>query len=439
LPELVWRGKRRKASRGWPALATHEVHGDPRASWHDRLILGPAEQVLGTLARGDRTRPALEGKVDLVYIDPPFDTGGAFDYRATIPGAPHGTSRIELPAYSDARGLDAWLGWFHEVAGHLHRLVALGGSIYVHLDAHAAHYAKVVLDEVFGASAFQREIVWRIGWVSGFKSRARGWIRNHDTLLFYAKGGRPRTFHKEYIPYPPGYVRRDGAPPKAAGYPIDDVWNGSDIDRLDSIQIMSFSGEKVGYPTQKNESLVSRIVRASSDPGDLVLDCCVGSGTTAVVARDLGRRWIACDSGAMALHATRRRLLAAPGTRPFVVEGVSAARRDAAGRRLRVTTDVEARRATLGLVSFALPRGAAPPRARAAVTHWSQWIEGWCVDWDHHGGPLRAGAGAWRLKSPRLSLALSHAYPRAGRYEALVRVYDLLGGVTTRAVPVVIA
>ena len=90
----------------------------------------------------------------------------------------------------------------------------------------SAHYAKVVLDEVIGPGAFQREIIWRIGWVSGFKSRARGWIRNHDTILFYAKGGRPATFHKEYVPYPPGYMRRDGAAPTGQGYPVDDVWNG---------------------------------------------------------------------------------------------------------------------------------------------------------------------------------------------------------------------
>src|ERR1019366_9339447 len=237
MPELHWKGKGR-ARRARPlALVTEEIHGD--GEWADRLVHGEAERVLPALL------PEFAGKVDLVYVDPPFDTGGSFDYQATVPGVP---GRIAVPAYRDARGLDRWLGWFHGVAVLLEQLLVDGGSLYVHLDAHAAHYAKVVLDEVLGIRAFQREIVWRIGWISGFKSQARGWIRNHDTILFYAKGGRPRTFHKSYIPYPPGYVRRDGAPPKGKGYPLDDVWNASDNDRLDSIQIVSFSGEKVGYP-----------------------------------------------------------------------------------------------------------------------------------------------------------------------------------------------
>jgi DNA modification methylase len=434
LAELVWKGKGRGASRAPVQLRTGEVYGSPDADWHNRLILGDAHQALAALAA---RRAALAGKVALVYVDPPFDTGGSFDYRATIPGAADDAPRLETPAYSDARGLDAWLDWFYRTASLLRELLAPGGSIYVHLDAHAAHYAKVVLDEVFGADAFQREIVWRIGWVSGFKSRARGWIRNHDTLLFYAKGGRPSAFHKQYIPYPSGYVRRDGAPPTAAGYPVDDVWNGSEIDRLDSIQIMSFSGEKVGYPTQKNEALVARIIQASSSPGDLVLDCCVGSGTTAVVAEKLGRRWIACDSGPVAVHASRKRLLSMQTVTPFVVQGVGTMQPRScrsSGRKLTVRKAVDGRRATLELASFALPAGAVPPAARVAVSHWSQWIEGWCVDWDHRGGPLVAGSRSWRTRSSQLALEGAFTYARGGRYAARVQVFDLLGGVTAQTV-----
>ena len=398
----------------------------------NRLVLGAAEDVLPGLA------VELRGRVALAYVDPPFDTGGSFDYLASIPEAAEGAPRIAVPAYSDSRGLDAWLDWFHEVATGLHDLLAEGGSLYVHLDAHAAHYAKVLLDEVFGPGAFQREIVWRIGWVSGFKSRARGWIRNHDTLLFYAKGGRPATFHKEYVPYPAGYVRRDGVPPRGPGYPIEDVWNASELDRMDSIQIVSFSGEKVGYPTQKNESLVARVVRASSNPGDVVLDCFVGSGTTAVVAEKLGRRWLACDASPLAVHATRKRLLAIPGAAPFVLQ--SAGPRvapSAADRKLAARAVVDGRDCAIELASFALPRRAVPPDARAAVSHWSQWIDGWCVDWDHKGGPLRPGSGAWRARGRGpLALRATHTYARPGRRVALVRVYDLLGGATTASVEI---
>jgi hypothetical protein len=432
VPELLWKGKYQGGVRVEPSriaqpLRTDEIYGPRSAPWHDRLILGDAGHVLPGLL------DELAGQVALVYIDPPFDTGGAFEFRASIPEAPRGTPKIVLPGYGDARGLDAWLSWFHATATLLHDLLVEGGSLYVHLDAHAAHYAKVVLDEVFGEGSFQREVVWRIGWVSGFKSRARGWIRNHDTLLFYAKGGRVRTFNKEYIPYPPGYTRRDGSPARAPGYPIDDVWNGSEIDRLDSIQIVSFSGEKVGYPTQKNEALLSRIVRASSNPGDIVVDACVGSGTTAVVAQKLGRRWIACDKAPIAIHTTRRRLLAGRVVEPFVVQrGHGDAARP--GGKLSARGKVDGCRATIELGSFVLPVREVPKEAKAGVTHWSQWIEGWTVDWDHRGGALYADSRRWRTpRQQRLPLSATHAYETPGEYVALLKAFDILGGATTKA------
>jgi hypothetical protein len=387
--------------------------------------------------------PDVAGRVSLAYADPPFDTGGDFDFQATIPGVPDGAPRVAVRAYRDAKGLDAWVAWFADAAEALHELLADGGSLYVHLDAHSAHYAKVVLDEVFGADGFQREIVWRIGWVSGYKARSRGWIRNHDTLLFYAKGGRPATFHKEYVPYPPGYVRRDGKAPEGEGVPVDDVWNAHPLDRMDSIQIVSFSGEKVGYPTQKNEALLARIVRASSNPGDLVLDAFVGSGTTAVVAEKLGRRWVACDASPVAIHAARKRLLSLAKVTPFVVERAEGSSpRDSAspGRRsLRARVRVEGSRATIDLVSFALAAramSAVPAAARAGVTHWSQWIDGYCIDWDHRSGVLNAGSRVWRSRGQALPLAASHAYAAPGRYVALVKAFDVLGGATTKTLRV---
>ena len=436
MAELVWKGKRRARARSALAQAspirTDERYGDAASdAWHNRLIVGDRAIALAALL------PELAGKVALVYIDPPFDTGGEFRFHATIPGAPDGAPRIAVPAYKDARGLDEWLKWFYETAVLLRGLLAKDGSLYVHLDPHSSHYAKVVLDEVFGPAAFQREIIWRIGWVSGFKSRARNWIRNHDVILFYAMGGaRGLRFCKEYVPYPPGYVRRDGVPPRGRGYPVDDVWNGSDVDRLDSIQIMSFSGEKVGFPTQKNESLIARVVRASSSPGDIVLDCFVGSGTTAVVAEKLGRRWVACDASPIAIHSTRKRLLATRDVRPFVVETVGSLEMGPR-RKLSARVAVEGGTATIELESFAMPARAAPGPARANVTHWSQWIEGWCVDWDHDGGALRAGSQAWRPRGQAsLPLSMSHAYQGPGRRVALVKAFDVLGGATTKTLVV---
>jgi SAM-dependent methyltransferase len=437
VPELVWKGKSGAsgvALRPHHRLRTDEIHGElaelPGDSFADdtpsprgRLVHGDAEDVLPALL------PELRGRVALVYLDPPFDTGGSFDYLVRVPGSADDAPRVAVPAYRDARGLDAWLSWFHGIAQHLRDLLAPGGSLYVHLDAHAAHYAKVLLDEVFGADAFQREIVWRIGWVSGFKSRARAWVRNHDTILFYAKGGRPSTFHKEYVPYPAGYARRDGTPPKGQGYPIDDVWNGSEIDRLDSIQIVSFSGEKVGYPTQKNEALLSRIVRASSNPGDVVLDCCAGSGTTAVVASKLGRCWVACDASPVAVHAARKRLLSSPETPSFLVQSARPETSPAAREgKVGVRASWDGARATIELTSFQ------PARRRGQVDHWSQWIDAWCVDWEHADGALRASTYVRRSRAGELLLEAAHDYDGAVPREARVKIFDVLGGTAVRAV-----
>ncbi len=275
------------------------------SGWQDRLILGDSKYVLSGLL------PEHGGKVNLVYLDPPFATGADFSVQGQ-------------KAYRDTwrGGFDSYLQWLSDTLVLLREMLATDGSLYLHLDANAAHYAKVLLDEVFGPGSFQREIIWRIGWVSGYKAAAANWIRNHDTLLFYVKDPRCFTFNKEYLPYPDGYVRRDGRAPTGKGFPLDDVWNASESDRLDSIQIKSFSGEKVGYPTQKNEALLARIINASSNPGDLVLDCCCGSGTTPAVASKLGRRFIAADLGRLAIHTTRKRLLALPDPKPFVVQSL---------------------------------------------------------------------------------------------------------------------
>lgn len=420
MAELTWKGKGAARKVRAATLITEERHGGA-SEWHDRLVLGEAERVLPALSKD------VAGQVALVYIDPPFDTGGRFDYQAAVPGDGPRT-RIAIPAYADARGLDAWLAWFSGLAADLHALLAVGGSLYVHLDAHAAHYAKIVLDEVFGQGAFQREIVWRIGWISGFKSRARSWIRNHDTILFYAKGGRPATFHKEYVPYPEGYVRRDGAPPTGRGYPVDDVWNGSEIDRLDSIQIMSFAGEKVGYPTQKNEALVARIIRASSNPGDLVLDCCSGSGTTAAVASKLGRRWIACDAAPIAIHVGRRRLLGLARHRPFVVERDARVRVDEGGRSLDADVIASSRGATVTLRSYVLPRHPA-----LAGRPWAHSLEGYCIDWSSDGRAFNAGSSVWRGRRGELACTAEHRFDRGGRHRVRVRAYDVLGGSATCA------
>ncbi|MBA3331392.1 MAG: site-specific DNA-methyltransferase [Actinobacteria bacterium] len=180
--------------------------GGQDPEWRNRLIWGDKKYVLPALL------PEFAGKVDLVYIDPPFDTGADFSFQVQIDGEgfTKEPSVIEQKAYRDTwgRGLESYLQWFYETLILLRELLAPHGSVYVHLDENAAHYAKAVLDEVFGQDNFQREIVWRIGWVSGYKSAAKNWIRNHDVILFYVKDRGNFVFNKEYVPYPQSYVRR---------------------------------------------------------------------------------------------------------------------------------------------------------------------------------------------------------------------------------------
>ena len=190
----------------------------------------------------------------------------------------------------------------------MRNLLSDTGSIYVHMDENRDYLIRFILDEVFGPENFRRQIIWRIGWISGYKSSANQWIRNHDVILYYTKSSQ-YTFNKSYIPYPPGYRRRDGNKPTGQGYPIEDTWNCSELDPLHSIQIMSFLGEKVGYPTQKNENLLERIILASSNPGDLVFDCFMGSGTTQAVAMKLGRRFLGADINLGAVQTATKRLI----------------------------------------------------------------------------------------------------------------------------------
>ena len=293
--------------------------------WKNKLIWGDNLLVMQSLLE------KFAGKIDLICIDPPFATGADFAFTTSVgeDGQEVGkaASTIEEKAYRDTwgGGIGSYLAMMRSRLSLMRELLAPSGSMYVHLDATVGHYVKAIMDEVLGMGSFQREIIWRIGWISGYKSAAKNWIRNHDTILFYVKTPDHFTFNKEYVPYPVGYKRRGGGI-VGKGYPIEDVWNANPFEfelkgdeSLDSIQIKSFSQEKTGYATQKNESILSRIIRVSSRKGDLVADFFCGSGTTLAVAEKLGRRWIGCDLGRWGIHVTRKRLLDIEDCRPFEV------------------------------------------------------------------------------------------------------------------------
>ena len=312
-------------------IPNSETAGTLPLSFQDKL-LGEEEldkQKMNRLIWGDNLlamqallNQGYEGKINLIYIDPPFDSKADYSHKIKL-GETEFTkepSVIERLAYKDtwAGGTDSYLDMLYPRLQLMKRLLAPDGSIYVHLDPSIGHYVKVMLDEIF---YFQREIIWRIGWISGYKSTAKNWIRNHDNIFFYTRDSDDFVFNKEYIPYPAGYTRRDGAVPEGQGYPIEDTWNCNDMDRLDSIQIMSFSGEKTGFDTQKNQNLLTRIIKASSSEGDLVADFFSGSGTTISTAEKLNRRWIGCELGKVGIQVARGRMVEMK-SKPFLVENI---------------------------------------------------------------------------------------------------------------------
>jgi len=217
------------------------------------------------------------GEVQCIYIDPPFNTD-TDDF-----------------AYKDNYQHSSWMTMMADRLVLAKTLLCEDGTFYAHIDYNEKERLKLLLDEQL---EYITEIIWRIGWISGYKSAANKFIRNHDTIYQYGKTESP-LFIKNYIPYPEGYTRRDGSPPSGQGYPLEDTWNCNDLDQLNSIQIMSFSREKVGNQalTQKNENLLARMIRSSSKEGDLILDYFLGSGTAAAVAHKLRRKWIGIEMG----------------------------------------------------------------------------------------------------------------------------------------------
>lgn len=236
------------------------------------------------------------GKVKLIYIDPPYNTGS------------------DTFSYNDNFNRSSWLTFMKNRLEIAKELLSPDGAIYVQLDYHQVHYAKILLDNIFGEDNFQREIIWRIGWLSGYKTIDNNWIRNHDTILFYSKNSDSLNFNKYYIQKSEFKSIADS---KAEQYPIEDVWNGNEYDDLNSIAIVSFSGETVSkmlnkddeVKGQKSEKLIERIIKAHTSEKDIVLDFFGGTGTTAAVALKMQRQFIICEQLDKHIDISLRRLL----------------------------------------------------------------------------------------------------------------------------------
>lgn len=321
-------------------------------SWMNRLVYGDNLLTMQALLAGDPQTglPSLRGKVDLIYIDPPFDSKANYRTPITLPNASFSQrpTVIEQFAYADTweEGTISYLKMIYPRLMLMKEMLSEKGSIYVHIDWHIGAYVKVVLDEIFGKENFRNEIIWKRGTVKGAKAVGNQFARNHDMILYYSKGN-DYVYHTQYLSYSEEYIKQrytkddnDGRGPytdqaigtrsedsliemekdnrifitstgkrrvkyylsEAKGIAMDDSWN-------DISEVNSMAKENVGYATQKPEALLERIIKASSNEGDLVCDFFGGSGTTAAVAEKLGRRWITCDIGKPASLVMRKRFI----------------------------------------------------------------------------------------------------------------------------------
>ncbi|GMV38307.1 MAG: hypothetical protein AMXMBFR64_00230 [Myxococcales bacterium] len=400
-PRLAWQGmERREAAVSVPTQVVEIVHPGRAVERGTQLpavnaraagtradaappnrLIWTNDNVVALRTLLDETDPETggyryRGKVDLVYIDPPFMVNSDFQADNAIDIEIDGEegvqarkepSLVELLAYRDTwrQGLDSFLAMIRERLVLLKELLAPAGSIYVHLDWHAVHYVKVLMDEVFGYECFRNEIVWKR---TSARSDSQGFNHVHDVVLCYGLGSEP-WWIPQYGPFEASYIRshyssideRTGqrytldnltspnprpnmtyvwkgyAPPANGwrfsretmaemdarglihypekggrprykrflsddGMPLQSVWD-------DIPPVNSQAADRLGYPTQKPVALLERIISASCPPGGLVLDCFMGSGTTVEAAERLGRRWIGIDNGKYAVHLARKRLI----------------------------------------------------------------------------------------------------------------------------------
>ncbi len=591
--------------------------------WRNRLIWGDNKYILSALAQ------ELSGQIDLMYVDPPFATGQDFSFRGEVNGEEFikQPSVIEQKAYRDTwgRGLDSFLAMLYPRFSLMRELLTDRGLAFVHMGWEVSHHVKIVLDDVFGRDRFINQIIWKRQTAHsdiGQGSQHLGPI--HDVIFLYAKG-ESFTWNMQYTPYSEEYVSafykhvdpetgrryrlsdttgpggaskgnpyyeflgvsrhwrfsrdrmeelyhqgrivqtRPGTVPQQKRYldempgvAAQDLW-------IDVAAVQPQSFERTGYATQKPETLLERIIKLGTSEGDLVMDFFSGSGTTAVVAEKLGRRWIAADLSRFAIHTTRKRLLSIPNVRPFVVQNLGKYERQAwqvsefgEGAELRyrrfildlykaqplsgyvwlhgirggtfihvgsvdapVTVGdvrqivLEHRRAigtgadapttsridllgwdfafelnevakqqaalanvdfhfvriprevlekraveqgdiafyelaalavdvrhkdrtvTLELTDFVIPLDDVPDDVQRAVTHWTQWIDYWAVDWDNNDDTFHNQWQTYRTrKDPSLQKSAAHSYDEAGCYTIVVKVIDILGNDTTKTLTV---
>lgn len=303
---------------------------DPNQTWMNRLVYGDNLLTMQALLAGDAATglPSLRGRVQLIYIDPPFDSKADYRTKITLPGADlqQKPTVIEQFAYADTwkDGTVSYLRMLYPRLVLMRELLADNGSIYVHIDWHVGAYVKVLMDDVFGKENFINEIIWCY---SGPSAIANAFSRKHDTIFLYSKGEHGKhIFNMQYLKHKSGlhntgqvFGAIDGDEDavkrmEEVGKKCEDWW-------IDIYTGDRYRSESVGYSTQKPEKLLERIIKASTNEGDLVCDFFGGSGTTAAVAERLKRRWITGDIGKPAALVMRKRFIDQE-VRPFLYQSI---------------------------------------------------------------------------------------------------------------------
>lgn len=301
-PELRWTGKRPFKSTQYFPAQLRERYGEEANGWINKIFWGDNLQVMSHMLKEYR------GKIDLIYIDPPFDSKADYKKKVVLKGNTAETdfTSFEEKQYSDIWTNDEYLQFMYERVVLLKELLSDTGTLYLHCDYHKSSYLKCILDEVFGAGNFRNEIIWTY---NGGAVPPKDYPRKHDNIFRYVKTQQGWCFNVEYRPYNELTAKRMQSVHKGVmvdvdrGTPVTDWW--TDI----KVPTGPRNQEKNGYPTQKPEALLERIIKASSNPGDLVFDCFMGSGTTQAVAMKLGRRFIGADINLGAIQTTTKRLL----------------------------------------------------------------------------------------------------------------------------------
>jgi site-specific DNA-methyltransferase (adenine-specific)/adenine-specific DNA-methyltransferase len=302
------------------ALFDIDPRGRQLQGWTNKLIWGDNKLILSSLKNGPlRQEIEEQGGIKLIYIDPPFDVGADFSMNIEIGEEPFTKepSVLERIAYSDTwgKGADSFVAMIYERLSLMRDLLAKDGGIYVHCDWRVSAYIRLVLDEIFGKENFVNEIIW--AYTGPSSPGMKGYAKKHDTIFWYAKG-KDFTWNVDTVrlPYKESTKKNEG---KRTGFttgnpdlvvelnPLgkypEDWWE------MPVLAPASDERKEVGYPTQKAEKLLERVILGTSKEGDLVADFFAGSGTTLAVAEKLGRKWIGSDLGKFAIHTTRKRMI----------------------------------------------------------------------------------------------------------------------------------